>query len=71
MAEIKRILKITEEEPNLSERKMGEIIGCSKNTIKAIKTIAGRINIIYTLNIYSIIKIKFLLKSSPVVGATS
>ena len=53
MAEIKRILKITEEEPNLSERKMGEIIGCSKNTIKAIKTIAGRINITYTLNFYS------------------
>lgn len=47
MAEIKRILKIAEEEPNFSERKMGEIIGCSKNTIKAIKTIADRINVTY------------------------
>ena len=47
MAEIKRILKLTKEEPNLSERKMGEIIGCSKNTIKSIKTIASRINVTY------------------------
>lgn len=49
MAEIKRILKIAEEEPGLSERKMGEIIGCSKNTIKAIKTIANRINVKYEM----------------------
>jgi len=47
MAEIKRILKLAEEEPGLSERKMGEIIGCSKNTIKAIKSIANRLNVNY------------------------
>ena len=47
MAEIKRILKLVEEEPGLSERKMGEIVGCSKNTIKAISTIASRIGATY------------------------
>ena len=47
MAEIKRILKLSEDEPGLSERKMGEIIGCSKNTIKAILTIAKRIGATY------------------------
>ena len=43
MAEIKRILKLSEDDPNLSERKLGEIVGCSKNTIKVIKTIASRL----------------------------
>ena len=47
MAKIKRILKLAEDEPGLSERKMGEIVGCSKNTIKAILTIAKRISATY------------------------
>ena len=47
MAEIKRILKLAEGEPDLSERKMGAIVGCSKNTIKAILTIAKRVGATY------------------------
>lgn len=47
MAEIKRILKLLKEEPDLSERKMGEIVNCSKNTIKTIRTIAKRIGVTY------------------------
>lgn len=47
MAEIKRILKLAEDEPDLSERKMGAIVGCSKNTIKAILTIAKRVGATY------------------------
>lgn len=47
MAEIKRILKLAEDEPNLSKRKMGDIVGCSKNTIKAILAISKRIGATY------------------------
>ena len=47
MAEIKRILKLAEDEPNLSERKMGDIVGCAKNTIKAILAISKRIGATY------------------------
>ena len=47
MAEIKRILKLAQDEPGLSERKMGEMVGCSKNTIKAILAIAARIGASY------------------------
>lgn len=46
-AEIKRILKLAEDEPNLSGRKMGDIVGCSKNTIKAILAISKRIGVTY------------------------
>ena len=42
MAEIKRILKLVEEEPGLSERKMGEIVGCSKNPVLAPLTHDGK-----------------------------
>ena len=47
MTEIKRILKLSEDDPNLSERKLGEIVSWSKNTIKAIKTIASRLGVTY------------------------
>ena len=45
MAEIKRILKLTEDNADFSERKLAKIVGCSKNTIRVIKTTAKNLNI--------------------------
>ena len=47
MAEIKRILKLACDEPGLSERKAAAVVGCSKNTVKAIRSIAARLNVTY------------------------
>ena len=47
MAEIKRILKLTEDNADFSERKLAKIVGCSKNTIRVIKTTAKNLNITY------------------------
>lgn len=47
MAEIKRILKLAEENKNFSERLLAKIVGCSKNTIKTITSIAAKLNINY------------------------
>jgi DNA-binding Xre family transcriptional regulator len=38
MTKIKRILKLAEENKDFSERKLVKIVGCSKNTIKVIRT---------------------------------
>ncbi len=47
MAEIKRILKLAEENVDLSERQLAKAVGCSKNTIKVIKTLAKNLNVTY------------------------
>lgn len=47
MAEIKRILKIAEDNIDLSDRQIAKSVGCSKNTIKAIKTRAKELNVTY------------------------
>ncbi len=47
MAEIKRILKLVEENADLSERQLALAVGCSKNTIKVIRTIAKNLNVTY------------------------
>lgn len=47
MAEIKEILKLVEDGAGFSDRKIGEIVGCSKNTVGAIKKIAKNINVNY------------------------
>ena len=47
MAEIKRILQIKESNPDFSNRQIGKIVNCSKDTVKAILSLADSLSITY------------------------
>lgn len=47
MAEIKKILQLAEANPEFSNRTIGKIVGCSKDTVKAILSIAKALSINY------------------------
>ena len=47
MAEIKRFLQIKESNRDFSNRQIGKIIYCSKDTVKTILSLAGSLSITY------------------------
>ena len=47
MAEIKRILQVKESNPDFSNRQIGKIVNCSKDTVKAILSVAVSLSIDY------------------------
>ena len=47
MAEIKRILQIKESNLDFSNRQIGKIVNCSKDTVKAILSLADSLPITY------------------------
>ena len=47
MAEIKRILQIKESNQDFSNRQIGKIVNCSKDTVKSILSLAGSLSISY------------------------
>lgn len=49
MAEIKRILKLAEDNPDFSNREIGKMVCCSKDTVRFIRSYSGAHNITYQL----------------------
>ena len=47
MAEIKKILQIKESNPDFSNRQIGKIVNCSKDTVKTILSLAASLSITY------------------------
>lgn len=48
MAEIKRILELAEGNPDFSNRTIGKIVGCSKDTVKAVLSTAASLSVGYS-----------------------